>query len=523
MVASDPLRRTPATATAGLLVIAIAKVVFHAVFHGRYGYFRDELYYIACSKHLAWGYVDQPPFSIAALALTRRLLGESLYAIRLPAALAGAATVVLTGLIARKLGGGRAAQLLSALAAALSPVYLGNAGRFFSMNAFDLLFWAAGAYVLVVILADGKQKMWLAYGVVAGLGVLNKYSMLFFGCGTLGGLLLTRRRRDLGRRWIWLGAAIAVVIMLPHLAWQIRNGFPSAEFIRNASLQKNAPLPIPEFLSEQVMMMGFGQTLLWLLGLGFFLFRRGPGHLRVFAWMFPIVAGIMIAGHSKAYYLTPIYFPLLAAGATAVEAWARRRGFAWSTSAVAGLIIVFSLISLPFAVPVLPVNAFIRYQSALGQKPKAQERSELADLPQYYADMFGWEELAAQIGATYQQLTPEEQAHCVIFARNYGQAGAIDLFGPRYGLPPATCPHNSYWFWGPGRDDMQVAILIGRIGTLEENLADLTGPGRFDTAQHVTTTDCGPCMPFENHRMIFLCRGPHFTFKAIWASEKEFL
>jgi hypothetical protein len=506
-----------------VLSIALAKLALNVAFHGHYGYFRDELYYIACSDHLDWGYVDQPPLSIAILALARWLLGDSLYAIRFPAALAGTATVVLAGLMARKLGGGRFAQTLAALTVAFSPVVLGNAGRYFSMNAFDLLLWASGAYVLLTIIVDGKEKRWILYGLIAGLGLMNKYSMLFFGLGTLAGVLLTKQRRDLARPWIWLGAALAALIVLPHLVWEIRHDFPSFEFIRNASEFKNAPLSVGGFLVDQAMMTGLGATLVWVLGLGLFLFHKSPTSLRVFAWMYPVVAIIMMLGNSKSYYLTPIYFPYLAAGAVVIERIARRPLLGWLRHAVVAVVVLVGVVSIPFAIPALPVDDFIRYRQALGQTPKAEERQELGDLPQYYADMFGWEEMVAQVAEVYERFTPDEQRHCVIYARNYGEAAAIDFFGKRLGLPRAISPHNSYWFWGPGPDTMRVAIIFGDSETLEENLADLEGPGRFDEVTLAATTRCRHCMPFENNRMIFLCRGPHFTMREIWAGERDFI
>jgi len=510
--------------------IALARLALTVALHDRYGYFRDELYYIACSDHLAWGYVDHPPLSIAILAVVRSLLGDSLHAIRFPAALAGSLTVLLTALMARRLGGGRFAQVTAALAAALAPVGLGNAGRYFSMNAFDLLLWACGAYVLVLILKEGRERLWVLYGVVAGLGLLNKYSMLFFGFGTLAGILCTPRRRDLLRPWIWTGGAVAVLLVLPHVLWEVRLGFPSAEFIHNASTYKNTPLPAREFLLQQTLETGFGQTALWLLGIAFFLglgnanrARLESKALRAFAMMYPVVAAVMIAGNSKAYYLTPIYFPYMAAGACAIEALARRRWLVWLKPLAVVAVVVLGFVAMPFAIPLLPVEQFVRYQKALGQTPKAQERNPLADLPQYYADMFGWEETVAKVAAIYRTLTPEEQRHTAIYARNYGEAAAIDFFGRRLGLPPASSPHNNYWYWGPPPDDTQVILVFGRSNDVEDSLADLRSPGRCEEATLGDVTDCGHCMPFENRRPLLVCRRPQFTFRQIWPGEKEFI
>ena len=503
------------------MALAGAAFVAHLLVAGNYGYFRDELYYIACSDHLDWGYVDHPPLSILILKATRLIAGDSLYAIRFPAALAAALTVILTALIARRLGGGRFAQALAALAVALSPVVLGF-GSLYSMNAFDLLFWALGAYVLVLILTGGSPRLWLLYGLIAGLGVMNKYSMLFFGAGTAGALLLTPRRRDLLQPWIWLGAIVAAVIVLPHVLWEIRRGWPTLEFIRNATEMKNAPLSIGGFLREQPLLTGLGQLLLSVAGIAWFARARGNASLRALAWMFPIVTAVLIAGNSKPYYLSPIYFPFMAAGAVAIEA-ASSDALRWARPVVTAAVALFSLVELPFVVPILPVDQFIRYQQALGVKPTGGERDEMGDLPQVYADMFGWQEMVAQVADVYARLTPDERQHTVIYVRNYGEAAALDFFGRRYGLPKATCAHNNYWYWGPGDPDMRVAIVFGGRSTLEDNLADLKGPGRFDDVTLAATTKCEHCRPSENRRMIFVCRGPHFTFQEIWPHERHFI
>ncbi len=507
------------SATAVICYIAALKLILNIAFHGRYGYFRDELYYIACSDHLAWGYVDQPPLCAVILALTRWLLGDSLYALRFAPALAGAAVVVLTGLMTRLIGGSRFAQMIAALAAAVSPVILGNAARYYSMNAFDLLFWALAAWIVIKIIVQERPGWWLWFGGVAGLGLLNKYSLGFFIIGLVLGLLLTAERRQLLDRRFWLGGLIAVILFLPHVIWQVQNDFPSLEFMRRAAGEKNVAIPPLEFLFGQFMQVGFAQSILWLLGLGFFAFHRQGKSLRLFAWSYGAVFLIMILSHAKVYYLTPIYAPLMAAGAVMLE----RASWKWLRPAFITVLITLSLLAMPFAIPVLPVQEFIAFSKTLELSPKPEEHTTLADLPQYYADMFGWEEMVEQIANIYSTLTAEEKAHCVIYVRNYGEAGAIDFFGRRHGLPHALCPHNNYWLWGRGDHPMQVAIVFGTHYNLEENLADLQGPGRFAEVQLMATTRHPYAMPFENGRQIFLCRGPQFTFAQIWAEEKVFI
>jgi len=506
-----------------LLAIAAGKVALHLPFLTRYGYFRDELYYIACSHHLAWGYVDQPPLSIAILALVRAVAGDSMVAIRLPAVLAGAAAVVLTGLVARRLGGGRFAQALAALAVALEPVVLGNAGRSFSMNAFDLLFWAWGAYLLVEILEGERPGLWPLFGAVAGLGLLNKYSMLFFGFGAVVGLAATRARRELARRELWLGGAIAIALFAPHLVWQATHGWPSLEFMRAASQEKNVAVPPLEFFVRQLHETGFAQSALWLGGLAWFAVSPAARRLRALAWIYPVVFAVMATQGAKPYYLTPIYFPYLAAGAVALEgvtatSWRRALRPAFAVALVA-----LSALAVPFAIPALPVDGFIAYAQALGMAPRADEHQALGQLPQYYADQFGWRELAAQVVSIYRGLGPDEREHAAIYVRNYGEAAAIDFFGRDAGLPPVLCAHNSYWFWGPGAEEARVAIVVGISRDVEASRADLEAPGRCGRVELAGVTDCAHCMPYERGRPLFVCRDLGFTFQEIWEHEREFI
>ncbi len=486
----------------------------------RYGYFRDELYYIACSKHLAWGFVDQPPLSLAVLAANRALFGDSLPALRWLPILAGAASVLLSGLLARKLGAGRFGQALTALSVALAPVMIGTS-RVFSMNAFDVLLWAAAMFVLAVILADDRPGLWPLFGAIAGLGLLNKYSMGFLLAGAGAGLLLSRQRRHLAKASFWIGMAIAGAMFLPHVVWEIRNGVPSLEFMRNAALLKNAPQSPLGMLAGLWREGGFAQALLFVPGIAFFFGRRGS-RFRPFGWMFLVVLLIMIVGRGKPYYVAPAFPAMFAGGAVLLESAARRAYLRWLKPAALVGVAALSVAALPFAIPVLPVDIFIRYERALGMTPRSEERISLGELPQHYADMFGWEEWARVFGAALERLTPAERADCFIYARNYGEAGALDFFGPRYGLPPAGCPHNSYWFWGPPKWDGRVGLIVGTSGDLEECLEDLRP--HFESVELAGTVRHPYAVPYENGRMVFICRGfKHTVDTAFWKKEKEFI
>lgn len=313
------------SALAVLVALAGVKLMLHLLTSDAYGYFRDELYYIACSNHLAAGYVDQPPLSIAVLALVRRALGDSLPAIRLAPAIAGAALVLLTGLLARALGGGRFAQGLAALAVLVAPVYLAM-HSFFSMNAFEPLLWAGAAYVLVRLAQDGDPKLWLLFGALVGVGLENKHSMLFFGCGAVVALLLTPQRRWFATKWPWLAGLIACIIFLPNLLWQATHQWPTLEFLRHAQAYKNYPVSPVEFIGQQILTLQPVTLPIWLAGIAYCLFSASGRRVRFLGWIYVVVFVVLLAEKGKAYYLAPAYPMMLAAGAVASSTSLHARG-----------------------------------------------------------------------------------------------------------------------------------------------------------------------------------------------------
>jgi 4-amino-4-deoxy-L-arabinose transferase-like glycosyltransferase len=497
-----------------LLAFALAALAAHLTAITQYGYFRDELYYLACTHHLAWGYVDQPPLSIAILWVVRHLLGDSLLAIRIVPALAGAAVVYLTGRLARTLGGGRAAQALAALAALLAPAFLGLCHTF-SMNPFDLLLWALAFTLLLPAVERGAASDWLLLGAALGLGLLNKISVLWLGGGVAAGLLFTERRALLRTRGPWLAAAVALALFLPHIGWQIAHGWPTLEFMRNATAQKMAPVTLASFATSQLLVMGPGTAPFWLTGLALcFLVPAGKrGRMFGIAYV-AIFAFLVVAGRSRATYLAPAYMPLFALGGLAVEQAARRPRLRWFPPAAGAWIAALALPLAPLALPILPVERFAAYSKALGAAPRSEERKSLGELPQHYADMFGWEEMAREVAAVYRALPPEDRARCGIFAENYGEAGAIDLFGPGLGLPPVMSGHNSYWLWGPGRADGSVVILLG--GSLEAHRTN------FERVEQVGLVRCDHCMPYERDLPVFVGHGPRTSLAKLWPRLKVY-
>lgn len=499
--------------------VAFLQLALQMAFHGNYGYFRDELYYIACSDHLSFGYVDQPPLSIAILWVNRMLLGDSLHALRFLPAMTGACVVLLAAMMARVLGGSRWAQSLASLSVVAAHGLIGH-GKFFSMNAFDVLFWTLAAYIVIHLLNGNRPKLWLLFGLVVGFGLVNKYSIGFMVIGLIAGMLVTRHRKQLTARWFWLGAAIAAVVVLPHLIWQVANGFPSLEFMRNASENKNVSLTAVDFLTGQIRDMNILNAPLWLGGIYFF-YTYQEGRYRPLAWMYIVVFAVMVAGNAKVYYLSAIYPILLAGGAVQFEIFAHRNSLRWVKPVYVGFLVLVALLILPFALPVMPVEQFIRYERFLGLTPHAEERAAVGDLPQYYADQFGWEEMVDSVASVYRRLTLDEQSRCFIYVRNYGEAAAIDFFGKKFRLPDARCGHNNYWIWGPGQQTGDIAIIFGNSRNLQDNLADLRR--RYRHVGLAATTNARYCMPFENGRMIFICKGMNTTFQQLWPTERFYI
>jgi hypothetical protein len=492
-----------------LCYLALLTVLVHFLSNGGYGYFRDELYYLACGEHLAWGFVDHPPFVAFMATVTRHLLGDSLFALRFFPAICGGLIVLLTGLTARELGGGRYAQSLAAVAVMVAPVYLAI-DNFFSMNCFDEVFWALGGYIVVRILKQGDPRLWLLFGLVAGLGLLNKYSMGFLGLGIVVGLLLTPARKQLASKWPWLGAALAFAIFSPHLLWEIRHGFPTLEFIRQAPLP-HAPL---QFITGSILEMHPLTMPIWLAGLAFFLHAQAGRPFRLFGWVYLSLLALFLLNRSRPYYLSPAYLFLFAGGAVAIEAFIRLRKWNGLKPASFVLLLAGSAPVVPFALPILPLEDFLKYQKAIGFVPGSEEKDEPAKMPEQYEDMLGWENMVATVAQVYNSLSPEEKEKCVIGASNYGEAGAIDFFGKKYGLPPAISNHNSYWIWGPGTKPGEVTIAVG--GERETYLR-MYGEVRC-AARAVSKYS----RPLEEDVPIYLCRRPKMTLQQAWPQLKYF-
>lgn len=515
--ADPPLR--PAWAVIG--GIAAAKLVVHAALSNRYGYFRDELYFLDCARHLDWGYVDHAPM-IGLWAKIALLLGGSLPALRMLPALAGAGLVVLTGLLAWRLGGGRYAQGMAALAVLAAPIYLVIDGLL-SMNAFEPLFWMGAVYALLSTLggetteAGGSagRSGWIAAGVLLGLGLMNKHSTAFFGIALAAGILLTRERRALRTRWPFLAAAAVLLIFLPNILWQVRHDFPTLEDLENVAREgKNVALGPVDFLRQQIFIMHPVLFPLWLAGLVWLLLAR-RGRYRMLGWTYLVFYALLFALKGKNYYLAPIYPMLLAAGSVALESGARRlrgRGRLVAQAACVTLVVAAGSVTAPLALPLLDPEDYVAYEKRLGISPPKTEVAHRGPLPQAFGDQFGWEELVAEVARIYDALPPEERAKTGIFANNYGEAGAINLFGPRYGLPRATSAHQTHFLWGPGENPADNFIV------LQDDRESLE---RVCTSVEEVAVHSHPWGMAEENNPIFVCRGLRPPLAELWPRLKH--
>ncbi len=491
--------------------------------HLGYSYFRDEFYYIACGRHLAWGYVDHGPIVAVQARLGELLFGDSVFGIRVLSAAASAVMVFLTGVIAWALGGRRPAQALAMFGVIVSPQYIGSGG-FLSMNSCEPMFWMTCVLAVVMMLRGSSQRAWwVVFGVTAGVGLLNKPSMTFFLVAMGLGLLLTRQRRVLFSRWTAVGIALLIAIALPNVLWQIHNHWPTLEFLHNGQIRhKNVVLGPVKFFLAQFATMQPVNSLLWITGIVSLLREKSIRDGRWLGLTYVLFYVLMFAMHAKDYYLAGIYPAMFAAGGIA---WERR--FAASRAVRENRVVAFpvfesvllvtSLIILPMASPILRPAAWVRYTTALHLRGGKTETAETGPLPQFYADRFGWQQEVDIVAKTYQSLSPQDQQRVCIFGNNYGEAGAIDFLGRRDGLhlPPAISGQNTYWLWGTHGCDPNLVIAV--IGDTPEEIAQkyksVTIVGRMGTPYS---------MPFE-HKNIYLLRGRRSSAPFDWRDEQDYI
>ncbi len=496
-----------------VLLLAFANFLFHWYINNRYGYFRDEFDYMACGDHLAWGYVDQPPLIPFLIKICRLVLGDSLRSVRFLPALAAAAAVVLTAMIAREFGGKRFALVLSALATVVVPVYLLN-GSLLTTNCLEPLLWMGCVYFAILAIKRDDPRYWLWFGAVAGLGLEEKYSIAVLGFGMVLGLLLTEQRRVFAGKWIYLGGAITFLIFLPNLIWNVQHDWPFAQLMHNIKADgRDVVLSPAEYFAQQLLIIHPLAAPMWITGVLAFLFSARLKPYRLFGWCYLAAFTVFVALKGKNYYLAPIYPVYLAAGAVVIEGLMARSRQAWLKPAILALLTAGGAWLAPVVVPVLPPDQLISYLKKLPfQSPRSEHSHMRAVLPQHFADQYGWEEMVAVVNQAYTRLSPEERPGCGIFAQDYGQAGAIDFLGRRYGLPPALSGHQTYYLWGPrGYSGNCLIVLDDRREVLEQKFARVEYVGESDNPYAL-----------ERHIPVFICRGAKFgSLSDLWPQLKK--
>ena len=497
---------TVLTDYSALILLALSRLALHTLTNGQYGFHRDELAMLDDAHHLAWGYVAYPPLTPFIGRVALELFGPSLVGVRFFSALAQCVAMVLAGLMARELGGARLAQIIAALAVALAPISLIQ-GALFQYVSFDYLWWVLVAYLVIRLQKSEDPRWWVGIGAAIGLGMMTKYTMAYFVAGLVVGVILTEARRYLAHLWLWGGAALSLLMFASNLIWQAQHNFISLEFLINIHARDVEIGRTEGFLIEQFIVAANLFTIpFWVVGLHFYFFKPAGARYRMLGWMYLTPFVLFLVTQGRSYYLAPAYPMLIAAGVVVWERWVASlsvsrariaRGLAWGGLAAGG--VIFGLVMLPIA----PIKSDLwKLASALHDN---------------FVEQIGWPELTETVAAIYAALPPEELSRTAILTGNYGEAGAINLYGPTYGLPEVISGINSYWLRGYGHPPPELVIVVGFSRERAESF--------FATcylAGHVTNGYGVENEETKFHPNIFVCQGPRQPWPDLWQSLKSF-
>ncbi len=492
-------------------------LIYLSVFNKSYGYFIDEFYYIACAANPALGYVDHPPLAPFLLMVFKLFFGASVYSIRILPALAAAAAVFFTGILTKEIGGNKFAQLLAACSFAAMPVTIAFGG-FYSMNAFEPFFAVLLLVIVVRIIKSGNTKLWIYAGIIMGIGVMNKHTFGVFIIAILFALILSAKWKLFFNRWFVFGGLIAFIIFLPNIIWQILNGFPSLEFYRNISVDKNVYTPPVDFIMGQVIQMSPSTVPMWLAGTFYLLFSKQLKDFRFLAFLFAgLFLFMMLSGTSRSDRLAFAYPAAFAGGAVCFANLLNRFNVSWPRY----VFIVFLFSGLALAIPL--ITPYFSYQTAkaytelLGFNTEI-EKGKKPPISQLLADRIGWEEKVRLVVKAYNSLLPEEKNLSLIAGDNYGQAGAIELYGKDLKMSPVVSSHNNYYLWSKERlKNKSILLQVGKesyVNGLKEVFDSVViFPGKFSNSF---------VSPHENNLVVIICRGPKIPFIDMLEGSKNF-
>lgn len=489
-----------------LLGVALLVVAIHTLTNGQYGFHRDELATLDDARRLAWGYVAYPPLTPLIARLGLELFGAAPAGVRLFAAIAQALALILGGLMAREMGGGRWAQILAGAAVGIAPVSV-SAGFLFQYVSFDYLWWVLLAYLLVRLLKSENPRWWIAIGAAVGVAMQTKYTVLFLLTGLVVGVLLTPARRYLRSGWLWAGIGVALLIWLPNLIWQVQHHFIYLDFIRHIHERDVRIGRTDSFLIGQFLVTANPFTVpLWIAGLRYYFVSDDGKRYRLIGWMFIATFLIFYATKGRDYYMAPAYPMLLAAGAVVAERWiaklrARRaiimRSLAWSAIGVGGVIAVVLIL------PISPINS-----------PWWKAMDKWNDS---FREQIGWQDLTRTVAAIRDTLPAGDRQRLGILVGNYGEAGAIDLYGPAYGLPQAISGIDSYWEHGYGNPSPETLIVVGLSrGYLERHFESC------ELVAHNTNSYGVRNEETKDHPDIFVCRRLRGPWSEFWKKFQYF-
>jgi Dolichyl-phosphate-mannose-protein mannosyltransferase len=497
-------------------VAGLFTFVLHASTAWRYGYFRDELYFIACAHHLAWGYVDQPPL-VAIAAWLAMPFGEALPALRALPVIAAALTTVVAIAIARDLGGGRFSRILTGVAVGSMPAYLAL-GNVLTTSSFEPLSWTLVAWLTIKLIRNKEPqrapRLWMLLALAAAFGLYGKYSMGLFVACSFAGLLLTPQRRILRTPWFPIAVLATFLLVFPNFLWQLQHGFPFIDVLKGDAAHRhpfnnglvlesrNLASNTIAYIGEQLLYTNPVAVPIWVAGLigPFAAFRLRDVRFIAFAWVLLMIVAVVL--EAKGYYTTAIYATLFAFGGVVVE-----KAAAWLRTTALVLVSLVAVVSMPMSIPVLSIGHFLAYTKAIGLTGRDGEPVRL--IQPLYAEEFGWDRLARDVSRVYDIPPPGTRALTAVYADTYADAGAIDFFGPKYGLPKAISSQNTYWLWGTRGYDGQTLIAIGatRIDILKRY---------YEQCQLVATSTEPLKWIVEGPSPIYFCTGAKEPFDRIW-------
>jgi hypothetical protein len=491
-------------------------LIYTSTFIKAYGYFIDEFYYIACANNPAAGYVDQPPLAPLLLTLFQFFFGNSIYSIRILPALGQSGAVFSAGLVTKEIGGGKFAQIIAACAMAASPTIIAFGG-FYSMNAFEPLLATLLIYLTIKMIKENNPKRWIVMGIIMGIGMMNKHTFGIFIIAFIFSLLVAGKWKLVINKWFIFGGLCGLLIFLPNIIWQVINNYPSLEFYRNISLDKNVYTPPLAFIMGQGMNMSPSTVPVWFTGFLFLLFSKSAKEFRFLSILFiSLFLFMLLSGTSRADRLAFAYPAAFAGGALLFERIFVKFNFKWLK--IVFIIFLFSglALALPIILPYFSYG-FVEAQTKFLGINTEIEKGNKPPLPQLLADRIGWHEKFDLVLSAYNSLSDQDKKSVIIAANNYGQAGAIELFGKDFNLPPVVCGHNNYYLWSRERLKGNILLQFGQQGNYN---------GLIRLFEKVETYPIEYKSPFvtshENNLKVFICRGPKIPYLEMLEQGKNY-